>query len=146
MNIQHQLEGQILPHSRSSQVQELPLGVLQSAALPIQSPSFWPQLGYLALHYGCHDCQCDTNFWTAGLVKPCPGNGLSVPLEGDRTPFPAGHQSADLTMGSPHSWENDCHCRPDSPTEWWLNQEITRHLFHLWGSPHMDLNATMWNT
>ena len=32
------------------------------------------------------------------------------------------------------------------PTEWSLNQEITRHLFCLWGSPHMDLFAARWNT
>ena len=31
-------------------------------------------------------------------------------------------------------------------TEWSLNPEITRHLFLLWGSPHVDLFATRWNT
>ena len=32
------------------------------------------------------------------------------------------------------------------PTEWSLNPEITKHLFHLWGSPHMDLFTARWNT
>ena len=32
------------------------------------------------------------------------------------------------------------------PTEWSLNPEITKHLFHLWGSPHLYLFATRWNT
>ena len=31
------------------------------------------------------------------------------------------------------------------PTEWSLNLEITKHLFLLWCSPHMDLFETRWN-
>ena len=30
--------------------------------------------------------------------------------------------------------------------EWSLNPEIMRHLFLLWGSPHVDLFANRWNT
>ena len=32
------------------------------------------------------------------------------------------------------------------PTEWSLSQKITRQLFHLWGSPIMNLFATRWST
>ena len=32
------------------------------------------------------------------------------------------------------------------PAEWSLNPEVTRHMFHLWGSPLVDLFAIWWNT
>ena len=32
------------------------------------------------------------------------------------------------------------------PTEWSLNQDITRHLFSHGGSPQVDLFTTRWNT
>ena len=52
-----------------------------------------------------------------------------------------------INWGSPcrHStfWEDECCCRPAFPPR--PHQEITRHLFCTWGSPHMHLSATRWN-
>ena len=40
---------------------------------------------------------------------------LPAPLEGDRTHLSAGHQPADLPVGSHYFGENECHCQPTFP-------------------------------
>ena len=73
---------------------------------------------------------------------------LSFPLgrDGKRAPVPASHQAADFTAGIMNIIANLLSCSDQTlPKEWSLNREVMRHMFCLWGSPHVDLFATRLN-